>query len=493
MSYFKKTVAVLLVAVMALGIVACGKKEENPNNEVTKSKLYQEETRAIYIGTWYESYYTSAHDDINDNPNVDNIAEAEMNLNNMRTIEQKYNIELYYDNLTWNGVIESINTSIMAGSPESDVYMVDMQFGLPAVLAGYAYDLEYILNESPEAQNGMIEDKYKDILTDAGSNIVKTIQFTTDGKHYLFGANAIDLGGMALGYNMDLISQYGLTDPYEYFLNGQWNWDNWLAEMQTLTQDTNSDGAMSPDDMWGYRGAWTNLLIQLLMSNNATIASLKDDGSGKITEQLTSKPATEVLNFLYDMYQTYGVSFWDADCDADWNDNVYAFASGNIGFWNSACWITQEADPDQNLINSMGMVTWPTGPSGNAETNPNINSTTGTYYMIPAGIENPALIFCVLYDYFNWYNDDLSIRDNTTWFEEWCYNEQNFEVLKSMGDSESDYVFDLWQQITFAEEYQIRGIIETGADATPITVAEFQQANKQLVQDYLDQNFNKSN
>ena len=152
MSYLKKTVAVLLVAVMVIGLVACGNKsKETPVEEVKKSPLYQDTTRTLYIGSWYEQYYTSAHDDIYDNPSVADVETAEMNLQNMRTIEKRYNVELYYNNLTWNGVIESINTSIMAGTPDCDVYMLDLQFGLSAIVNDYAYSLEYILNESAEA------------------------------------------------------------------------------------------------------------------------------------------------------------------------------------------------------------------------------------------------------------------------------------------------------------------------------------------------------
>lgn len=485
MSYMKKIVAVLLVAVMAIGLVACG-KEPVKKTEIEKSPLYQETTRRLEIGSWYEQYYTSAHDDIYDNPEVDNIENAEKSLQNMRTIEQRYNVTLYYNNMTWNGVIESINTSIMAGTPDADIYMVDLQFGIAAVLNDYAYSLEYILNESPEASK--VEEKYKDILSAEGSDIVKTLRFTTDGKSYLFGGNSIELGAYALGYNKKLINQYGLDDPYELYMNNTWTWDAWLEMMKTITQDTDGDGAT---DQWGWRGAWTNMLSQLLFSNGATIASIEADESGYITEQLTSKETTEALNFLYDMYQVHKVSFWDADCDADWNDNVYAWAQGNIGFWLSAAWITSEADKDQLLFEDMGMVNWPVGPSGDASTNASINSTTGTYFMIPTGVENPALVYCVMYDYFNWYDNDLTLRDDPSWFEEWTYTEENFEMLKSMGDETRDFALDLWQQVSFDEAYTVRGLIETSPDAVPITVAEFQQANKQIVQDYLDQNFNK--
>jgi hypothetical protein len=492
MSYFKKAVALLLMSIMVVSLAACGSKTDtNTTKEVEKSPLYQDETKTILIGSWYESYYTSAHTSIYDNPNVDDVDDATMNLENVRTIEQRYNVEFYYKNLTWDGVIESINTSIMANTPDVQIYMVDLQFGLSAVLNNYAYSLEYVLQESPEAS--LVEDKYKDVLSDEGSDIVKTLSFTSDGLTYLFTANAIDISAYPLGYNKDLIDNYGLEDPYEQYLNGEWTWDTWLADMRAITQDTDGDGAT---DQWGWRGAWTTMLEQLLMSNGTSIAGLSNiDADGKVVESLSSTATEEVLTFIYNMFQEYKVSFWDSDCDTNWNDNVYAWADGNIGFWLAAPWINAEADKDETFLDKYGMVYWPVGPSGSAETNANINAATGTYYMIPVGVENtgvsPALVFCVMYDYWNWYDNDLTIRDDTTWASEWCYSDQNLDVLIDMADDATDRGMDLWSQISFSEDYQIRGLIETGTDGEPITVEQFVSANKQTVQDYLDKNFNK--
>lgn len=492
MSYLKRTIALMLVVVMVVALAACGKKETTEKKEeVEHSKLYQNETRVINVGTWYEVYYTSAHNDVYDQVGVEDLETALMNLNNMRTIEQKYNIELYYYNMTWNGVIESIQTSIMAGKPDNDVYMVDLQFGIPAVVNGYCMPLEKILD--PENNGGdatdianaaLMDEKYKDVFSEKGSDIVKTLKFTPGGT-FLFTANSVNLSAYALGYNKELIDNHALADPQELAKNKQWTWDEWLKDMIELTDSDN--------EQWGFRGPWTTLLTSLLLSNNASIASGTNmDSNGKVVEGITSENTTEVLKFLADMYNTYHVSFWDASCDNAWDDNVFAWAQGNIGFWVAAAWISQSADPDQNMLDKQKMVTWPVGPHGNADTNKSFNETTGTYYMIPVGVENPQLIYCVMYDYWNWYNNDLSLRDDEKWFATWCYTPENLETIRSMADSKDDLTMELWDQVDYDENFQIRGLIETGTDATHIDVSEFQAANKQLVQAYLDKIFNKN-
>lgn len=503
MKYFKKTVSLLLVAVMILALAACGNDSSSSSSSSAKSSesasasssadessskasagLKSDTTREIEIGSWYEQFYTSDHQSVDDNPNVQNYDIAQMQLDNMRAIESKYNIELRYVNLTWTGCIESINTSIMAGKPDCDVYLVDLQFGIPAVIAGYATAIEDIL------ASDIIDEQHKDVLSDAGSVVVKTLCLNPGGKTYLFAANSVNLDGYPLGYNKDLITQYNLEDPYELAAKGEWTWDKWRAMMKEITKDKDNNGTT---DQWGFRGPWTVLLDELLMSNGAHIVSPIKGDDGKVHEFLSSPATVEVLNFLYDMYQTDKVSFWDADCDSNWNDNVYAWASGNIGFWIDAAWIAQEADRDMNMLNQRAVVSWPVGPSGDAAKNCSFNQTKGSYYIIPAGAENPQQLYCVMYDYFNWYAGDTTLRDDDEWFREWNYNDQNFEVVKAMADNDSDITMDLWDQVTYATDFQIRGIIETGTgpDVSSIDVSSFVQANKQIVQDYVDKLFNK--
>ena len=139
------------------------------------------------------------------------------------------------------------------------------------------------------------------------------------------------------------------------------------------------------------------------------------------------------------------------------------------------------------------LVTWPVGPSGNKDTNPMFNQTVGSYYIIPSGTEDAQQVYCVMYDYFNWYAGDTTLRDDDEWFRTWTYTDENFDVLKSMADEDKDYTMELWDQVPYDEALTIRAIIELGAnpDFQPIDVSTFVEANKNRVQDYVDKLFNK--
>ncbi len=455
----KKVLSLLLVLSMVFAMVACGGDKPSDGPEPTSGPLG--DPRVINIGTWYTSYYTSEHDSIDDNPDVQDVEVAQMQLDNMRAIEQKYNVELYYKNLTWNGTIESINTSIMAGSPNCDIYMVDLQFGVPAVLAGYAMSLEEIGVEK------------------INDDVLKGFNFTNDGKTYLFLGSTPDLGGFPLGYNKDMIEAANLPDPYQLYLDGEWTWDAWVEMMEALNDPENG--------VYAFRGAWTNTLDQILLSNGASIAGIRPDADGNIVEGISSKATTECLDFMREIYVDRGLSFWNASCDEDWNSSVYAFGEGGCAFFPAAAWIIDEADPDHEI--NLGVVPWPLGPSVSSYDEVAQIKQGGTYYMIPKGVKDPLTVYNVIYDYTNWYGGDVELRDDFEWFEEQMAgrenNPTNFEVLKGMSDEPKDTFVDLWMNIEFpVDGPTIRGMLEGNFE-----VAQVIESNKNIVQDYLDTYF----
>lgn len=93
-----------------------------------------EEPRTIKIGTWYDHYYDSTNTDIYDDPSVSDEELAQKHFDSVKKVEEKYNVRLEFVNLTYDGIQESINTSILAGTPDCDIYETDLTFGIPAAL-----------------------------------------------------------------------------------------------------------------------------------------------------------------------------------------------------------------------------------------------------------------------------------------------------------------------------------------------------------------------
>lgn len=341
----KKVLALFMVLVMALSLAACKKdtttsgdgtitptqtatKAPDPTVEPTVEPTAEpepavkhegSEPRVIKVGTWFDVYYDSRHTKPDDNPSVGNVDEAQMMIDNMRVIEEKYNVKLEFVNLTWQGTMDSINTSIIAGTPDCDIYMVDLQFGAPAVLGGLAQAIEDFVPET--------DDIYND------KTIMKSLNLFGNENNYLFAGNGIETGAVGLAYNATMIEALGLESPQDLYDKGQWTWAKFKEYLVATTKDSDNDGTT---DVYGYGSVWNMTLPQLVMSNGGTIA-------GTSTEGLSSKPVVETLDFMYDMYNVSKTARpWNAE---DWNDNLNAWKDGKVAFWATQHWIQIRREP----------------------------------------------------------------------------------------------------------------------------------------------------
>ncbi len=474
MKMYKKILALGLSVAMIAGLTACGggsAETSNDATEQTNTDAAQTETdntdadasdssspasgekRVIKIGTWYDHYYDSTHEDIHDDPSVADEELAQAHFDIVKEVEDKYNVEIQFVNLTYTGIQESINTSILAGQPDCDIYEVDLSFGIGAALNGYATNLEDILPEDSDIRNDQMVFSQVDIGLDEGI--------------YLFQSNSAEMvlaNTYMLAYNKQMLDEAGLEDPNALYEKGEWTWDKWREYMLALTQDTDGDGVI---DVYGYGSRWDFLVYNLLMSNGTSIASSD-------TENLSSPEVTEVLDFIYNMYNVDHVANpWNSE-DFDYNQNCYM--DGRVAFWIDAAWISS-ANEDANLEFDVVWCPWPIGPSGDEATNKFKNVSSGNAWMIPAGVEDPELVYNVFYDWQNWYHGDTDLRDgDLTWWEDCAITEENYAVMEYMGQRGA---FDLWNSLGL--EWDWAQLLNG-----EMTAAQFQETYKQNVQDALD-------
>lgn len=473
MSKIKKLLALGLSTAMVAGLTACGgsdsaststtaesteeaaeSTESSADDTASAGELYNEgETRTIKIGTWYDHYYDSTNTDIHDDPSVADEELAQKHFDIVKEVEEKYNVKIEFVNLTWDGTQESINTSILAGTPDCDIYEVDLGFGIPAALNGFATNLEDVLPADSDIFNDQMVFSQVDIGKDDGV--------------YLFQSNSAEMllaGTYMLAYNKQMLDEAGLEDPNALYERGEWTWDKWREYMLALTQDTDGDGVI---DVYGFGSRYDYLVYNLTMSNGTGIA-MSD------TETLSSPEVAEVLDFIYNMYNVDKVANpWNAD---DWDYNQNCYMDGRVAFWCDAAWISS-ANEDANLGFDIVWCPWPIGPSGDEATNKFKNVSSGNAWMIPTGVDNPELVYNVFYDWQNWYHGDTDLRDgDLTWWEDCAITEENYAVMEYLGTRGA---FDLWNALGI--EWDWPALLNG-----EMTAAQFAETYKQSVQDALD-------
>lgn len=460
-------------AVDSAEAVKMGAKVEAENTELetvaTEQTDAAAEKRIINIGSWWLQYYDSSHSSPEDNPSYSGQEALLMKFENVEKIEEKYNCEFYWRDLTYTGVRESIHNSVLLGEPDCDIYLVDLSFGIPAALDGLALDLKTVLPEEHDLFTTQKNVQYLE-LGDGKACLLKRVE----------AASAVE-ATYPLAYNRQLLEANNLEDPRALYERGEWTWEKFVEYCKLLTQDTDGDGQI---DQYGYCGFINDTFEQLLLSNGASVAAGK-------TEELSSEETGEVLQMIYDMYHTYHICYpydYESSDSADVMRGQYR--EGNIAFFPMAAWIAGNADDydysqekGSTLLFDTVYVQWPVGPSGNALTNAG-KVSAGEYYIIANGVENPEIVFNVLYDMWNWYDGDTSIRDDEEtlywWYKVTARDEalqkENFEVMYDVGSREK---FELWNSLGIG--YDFSGILR--GDATP---EQFQEMYRNQVQDALD-------
>jgi len=487
MKQFKKFITLGLSLIMVGAMVGCGSDTPTAaadTGSITESGSVSEaasestppvssgEKRIITIGSWWTQYYDSSHTSVEDDPTYSGTEKAHLMFEAVQKIEDKYNVEVYWENLTFAGTKESLTNSVLAGSPDCDVYLVELSFGIPAALNGLVTDLKTVLPADNDLFTDQIYLNYLD-LGDGKACILKRVE----------AASTVE-ATYPLGFNLQMLQDNNLEDPRDLYARGEWTWDKFIEYCQVLTQDTDGDGQI---DQYGYCGFVSETFEQLMMSNGANVAAGK-------TEQLSDSKTGEALQMISDMYNVYNVCYpYDLTSSDASSSMRVVYREGTIGFFPIAAWIASDkADYDYTGEKGFTLefdtvyVQWPTGPSGNAATNAG-KVSSGEYYVIPAGVEDPELVYNVLYDLWNWYDGDTDLRDDEEslywWYAVTAAAEElqnyNFSVMFDVGSRET---FELWNNL--GVEYDFTGLIDGS-----VTPAQFQETYKQQIQDALDAYF----
>ena len=452
----KKLTAVLLALVMVLSMAVTALAED-PRN--------------ITIGLWWDIYYDSNDESWEDNEAATGKDSDLMRFDNVKNIEDTYGVTYEFQNLTYAGVQDSVNNSILAGEPDCDVYMVELGWGVPAVMNGYAMDLRDVLDpDDPLLTHNDTVMNY--VALESGAVSLLTVN----------GAEDQVAATYPLAFNLQMIEEANLEDPRELAARGEWTWDKFREYCIALTKDNDGDGVT---DVYGY-GAWiTDCLPYWYMSNGTTLASTPK-------ENLSSVEMGETLKFLQDLWLTDKAAYPLPE-ENGWDVCRWLYRDKKVAFTTTAAWIMANYDDynwdgkaETTLDFDMVFVDYPIGPHGNAETNAT-KIAAGSFYFIPVGIENPKLVYDVFRAYQNWYHDDTALRDDPEELEWWYtttsdkldLQEWNFEIMKKMGEKTVvDFAGTVLEQMPLVEF--ING------DLTP---AQLQEEYKQVVQDTLDQIF----
>lgn len=131
----------------------------------------------------------------------------------------------------WGAELQEVMMSrLMAGDSEYDLWMLPHEFFVAMRSMGTLRPV-----------NDILKDSYYDNLPT--QHRVMADVMGLGGNKYTFSVfNGVLDGIVFMMFNKDLLEREGLPDPYELYLNDEWNWDTLTDIAVRATRDTNNDG-----------------------------------------------------------------------------------------------------------------------------------------------------------------------------------------------------------------------------------------------------------
>jgi hypothetical protein len=191
------------------------------------------------------------------------------------------------------------------------------------------------------------------------------------------------------------------------------------------------------------------------------------------------------------MYNTYNVARpWEGDPTPYWDNNDWSTGQGAFFTW--VAWLAQRNGLSKGF--SFGgyepcpyeirVVPWPLGPSSGGKDNVAGGNIKGNVYMLPKGTIHPDIVFDVFFEYNNWYEYDIELRDEASmWVED--YYTDDFSGLEYTIYLAGRPQLDLWDYLN-ARNAEGNGFGVGGLLDGSTTPAQLAQEWRLIMQDYID-------
>jgi len=327
--------AIVMLLVMILPAFGQPKIPKAPANIIKTIKAMG----GVTIGNWWSDY------DVNTYVTKSEYDEKLLDYRK-KLLKENDNIVIRTKNIaSWNEMSSIAATSIMAGKPAAQVFVLQPDWALSL----YRQNLLY-----PVSDNKQVDLKK---TTPVDWNKAVTETFTFNKKIYAFQAGYGDSHHAAvLVWNKRLFREAGLNPdlPYDLQKSGKWTWDEFLKLCKQLTRDTNNDGKMDTYSM--PRDLSTEILDAFVSGNGAMYVDR--NSSGKLIN-VTNKPAfIEAVQFFMKLRDEKVML--EKPQGAAWNWHIPAFNDGKAAMRIDQHYIV--TGDLQNMKDDWGMVLPPKGP-----------------------------------------------------------------------------------------------------------------------------------
>lgn len=216
---------------------------------------------------------------------------------------------------------EHIRDRVLAGDATHDIY-TGQHRAHPEGVDQLALANDRMLYRVGE----FLPEEYYESLHNTDEQFARRMQIR--GEFYSFGSHfgPHNPAAMFMMYNKDMLEEAGMPDPYELYLEDEWDYEIFEEMLIAVTQDTTGDGE------YDQIGMWDNLAegaLRLLNFNQLEITRRDEDG-----------------NWIFDLNSDRGVNA--LNLMQKWRNEDEVFTNS-----------TEAEDPDVAFSPNMAIIWWP--------------------------------------------------------------------------------------------------------------------------------------
>ncbi len=182
-------------------------------------------------------------------------------------------------------------------------------------------------------------------------------------------------------FNKQVITDFGLDDPYELVANNQWTYDKMYEMADTVAGDTDGDGQQGLDDNYGFI-IWQDSVIGMLHSSGGRCATISDEGKIELT--LNTEQNIDVLTEWLSMNTRPIAYFLGGATD----DEVHGIFTGNRGLFYTR--YVKAASWFRDMETDFGILPYPKWDASQQDFCNTMHAYGTSYICVPVTAEDPA-------------------------------------------------------------------------------------------------------
>ena len=326
----KRSLALLLIAVMTLSAVACATGNEtdetldpNGTNAETNSETEYVPDIAVKNYDCDFNFVASGSSVPRDVIAIEDIEDTDAgDLENAvyeRGIKLKDHLGVtlvYQDAGDWIAYAANVSKTVQAGDDAYQMVLTHVYQGVTDLITSNAlYDIGELDSVNLEAPYWATE-----LMEEVKVN-----------DKYLIGYNDFCLADVKLiVFSKDLMDQYNLTAPYDAVINKTWTLDQMIGMASTVSADT-GDGKWDKKDTYGISGWGWVPLISFVTSSDMKIVDRDETDYFKLAYENNSEKMISLIDKIMAMYQADYSFFWKST-DQGVADKMVKFSDGKTLF-----------------------------------------------------------------------------------------------------------------------------------------------------------------